>query len=188
MCLALGAFARSAMAIIQPRTQSGDMSNKPCPIGMECIEHPRGGCPNEQYCNGMAAPWPMPYQIWEIDYYYDKGALVVAIPYPTNWDEVPNNEWDILSAQAYDDWINYIRRELKEAGWQNPQDLPYSWDEIRQCLVVDLVHICKEGDPEEGFAPAVSVDNWRRKFSEEIPPDRFDEWGFYLNVGRRLPL
>lgn len=161
-----------------------------CSIGLECLAE---RCPNRRYCDDMAAPWPIPYQIWEIDYWYDLGALIVSIPTPTNWDEVPNNEWDIQSAEEYDQWINYIRRELKEAGWANPVDLPYYWDEVERSLIVTGVHIleaehCK--DPEEGFAPAVQLDNWRsnwlgqrQELRQHLPPPEVDRWGFYLPNG-----
>lgn len=168
-----------------------DKPSKLCPIGLECLIKERGHpckledggyCSNHSYCSSMASPWPLPYQIWQIDYYYDLGALIVSIPSPTNWEEVPNNEWDIQAADAYDSWINYIRRELREAGWENPVELPYYWDEAQRCLMVTEVHILEAGsckDPEEGFAPAVKLDNWRRDFNREVPPDRFDQWGFY---------
>ena len=154
-----------------------------CPIGLECLAEQ---CPNQRYCNNLAAAWPVPYQIWDIDYWYDKGALLVSIPHSTNWDEVPNEEWAILGAAEYDTWIDYIRRELKEAGWQNPVDLPYYWDEVEQGLIITL----RFYTPNQGFAPAVRLDNWRsnwleqrRELRQHLPPPEVDQWGFYLPNG-----
>ena len=171
--------------------------SKLCPIGLECIILEEGSaqklqdegyCSNFSYCCSMACPWPLPYQIWEIDYYYDKGALVVSMPEFTDWERVPNNEWDIIAADEHDNWASYLRREMREAGWDNPVELPYYWDEIEKCLMVTSVHTL---DPvEEGFAPPVSLDNWRANWKSirsqlsEKPwqPER-DERGFYLANG-----
>lgn len=141
----------------------------------------------------MASPWPLPYQVWEIDYYYDKGALIVSIPSPTDWERVPNNEWDIIAADNYDAWVRYLRRDLREAGWENPVELPYYWDDIQRSLVVTDVHILEAGnckDLEEGFAPAVSLNNWRSNWLEQrtqlgqnLPSPEVDRWGFYLPNG-----
>lgn len=163
-----------------------------CPIGLECLANL---CPNRGYCNHLAAPWPMPYQIWEIDYWYDKGALIVSIPEFTNWEEVPNNDHAIDEADRYDDWIRHIRRELRDAGWANPLDLPYYWDEVERALIVTLVHILNPEAPvkfqdQTGFAPAVKLDNWRsnwlgqrRELEQHLPPPEVDRWGFYLPNG-----
>ena len=161
-----------------------------CPIGLECLGE---RCLNRFYCDNLTAPWPLPYQVWEIDYWYDKGTLLVSIPNSTNWDEVLNNEWDILSAQEYDDWIDYIRRELKESGWENPIELPYYWDEFEKSLIITLPLILVRGTskyPDEGFAPAIRMDNWRsnwldqrRKLEQHLPPPEVDRWGFYLPNG-----
>lgn len=165
-----------------------------CPIGLECLAYL---CPNLGYCNDLAAPWPLPYQIWQVDYYYDLGALVVSIPSPTNWDEVPNDDHALTEADRYDIWIDYIRGELKEAGWDSPVELPYYWDEHFKCLIVTLPLILARGTskyPDEGFAPAVKLDNWRANWEpcrtqlqiswqeERKPPER-DKWGFYLPNG-----
>lgn len=168
-----------------------------CPIGLECFEQrcPQR-CPNERHCEHLAASWPIPYQIWEIDYFYDKGALIVSIPSSTNWDEVGNSDHEIQAADEYDVWINYIRRELLEAGWENPCELPYFWDEANHCLVITQVHILKGRgeDPDIGFAPAVKIDNWRfnwepcrtqlcREWGETRREPERDKWGFYLANG-----
>jgi hypothetical protein len=130
-----------------------------CPIGLECLA---AHCPNDHYCSNLAAPWPLPYQIWEIDYYYDLGALVVSLPSLTNWDEVPNTDHEIDQADAYDHWIFHIHRELKEAGWQNAEELPYYWDEVEKALIVTLPLIWGDTwDEQWGFAPAVKLDHWR---------------------------
>lgn len=161
-----------------------------CPIGLECIADL---CPNRGYCNHLAAPWPMPYQIWEIDYWYDKGALLVSIPNSTNWDEVNNSDHEIQAAEEYDTWIDYIRRELKEAGWENPIELPYYWDEVEKSLVITLPLILARGSskyPDKGFAPAVRLDNWRSNWlgqrqglRQHLPPPEVDRWGYYLPNG-----
>lgn len=165
--------------------------SKPCPIGLECLllGKDRGNCANHSYCSSMAAPWPIPYQIWEIDFFYDKGALVVSIPDPIDWEQVPNNESDIIAANEYDAWIGYIRRELREIGWDKAIDLPYYWDEVQKSLVITGVYI------EKGFAPAVTIDNWRANWNdcrreirgvlkeESLPPIERDEWGFYIPNG-----
>lgn len=165
-----------------------------CPLGLECLDEK---CPNQAYCNHLAAPWPLPYQIWEIDYWYDKGALVVTIPNSTNWDEVPNEEWAITGAENYDVWIGYIRRELREAGYENSVELPYYWDEVEKSLVVTLPLILTRGTskyPDIGFAPAVPLDNWRANWLDTraklrdmaglpSPKPETDQWGFYLANG-----
>lgn len=162
-----------------------------CPINLECLNN---RCPNADYCANLAAPWPLPYQIWEIDYWYDPGALVVSIPDFTNWEEVPNTDHDIEWADAYDSWVRYIRRELREAGWQNSVDLPYFWDEVLQALIVAMPLIfqeeCRKQHPAEGFAPAIKLDNWRsnwleqrRALNQRLRPPETDQWGFYLPNG-----
>jgi hypothetical protein len=162
-----------------------------CPINLECLSEK---CPNDHYCSNLAAPWPLPYQIWEIGYWYDPGALVVSIPDYTNWEEVPNTDSAIDQADTYDSWIRYIRRELKEVGWQNAIDLPYFWDEIEKGLVVTMPLIFEEeerkGYPAQGFAPAVKLDNWRsnwlgqrQELRQHLPPPEVDRWGFYIPNG-----
>ncbi|HEY9598351.1 MAG TPA: hypothetical protein V6D33_11835 [Cyanophyceae cyanobacterium] len=164
-----------------------------CPIDLKC---PDEECPNQRYCNNLAAAWPLPYQIWEIDHWHFKGALVVSIPDLTNWDEVPNEEWAIQGAEEYDTWINYIRRELKEAGWENPVELPYYWNE-EKALIITLPFILARGTseyPPVGFAPAVKLDNWRANWQSirskllhmagvPSPKPELDQWGFYLPNG-----
>lgn len=150
-----------------------------CPISLECLAE---RCPNDHYCSNLAAPWPLPYQNWEIDYFYDLGALVVRIPGPSGEFNI-NSDHEISEVDRYDNWILYIRRELKEAGWANPVDLPYYWDEIERSLIVTGVHIL---EAEEGFAPPVKIDNWRsnwmeqrRALSQYLSPPEVDHWGFY---------
>lgn len=171
---------------------------KLCPIGLECLllDKGHGDCANRSYCSSMAAAWPLPYQIWEIDYFYDKGALVVSIPELTDWDQVPNNEWDIIAADDYDARTRYLRRELHQAGWMNSVELPYYWDEIQKALIITQVCIIEGSrtNPEEGFAPAVKIDNWRASWDscrceirgalkESLPPIERDKWGFYIPNG-----
>jgi hypothetical protein len=166
-----------------------------CPIGLECLSE--NNCPNDHYCSNLSAPWPLPYQIWEIDYWYDPGALIVSIPDLTNWEEVSNTDHAIDQADSYDAWIRYIRRELAKSGWQNAVDLPYFWDEIEKGLIITLPLIFEEersGHPAQGFAPAVALDNWRANWEgyrtqlqiqtgeKRTPPQR-DKWGFYLPNG-----
>ena len=175
--------------------------SKLCPVGLDCLikeRHnpstalPDGGyCSNSSYCFSIAAAWPLPYQIWEIDDWYDKGALIVSIPNPSNWNEVPNNEWDILAAESYDAWVDYITQELRSIGWANPIDLPYVYDDIEKRLMVTEALILKQGSfPGEGFAPPVFVDNWRSNWIEQrsglgqnLPIPETDKWGFYLANG-----
>lgn len=167
-----------------------------CPINLECLAEK---CPNQDYCNHLAAPWPLPYQIWEIDYWHSKGALVVSIPDFTNWEEVPNTDYHIQIADEYDNWIRHIRRELKEMGWANAIELPYYWDEIERTLIVTNICILNPEEPkpfydQDGFAPAVKLDNWRARWEpcrtqlqiawqeERKLPER-DKWGFYQANG-----
>lgn len=181
--------------------------SKLCPINFECFVDKRGNsyaledggyCSNSSYCANLAAPWPLPYQIWDIDYYYPKGALIVSIPCPTNWEEINNNEWEIQAAEEWDSWINYVRTELKEAGWANPIELPYEWDEVLCGLIITLPLIFEEEHnkhPAQGFAPAVTLDNWRANWHKGrnsllenfgIDGERHvkrDRWGFYLPYG-----
>lgn len=82
---------------------------------------------------------------------------------------------------------------MREAGWENPVELPYYWDDVSRSLMVTDVHIleaenCK--DPEEGFAPAIRLDNWRSNWLEQrtqlrqnLPSPEVDQWGFYLPNG-----
>lgn len=163
-----------------------------CPIGLECLSEK---CPNDYYCSNLAAPWPLPYQFWEIDYWHAPGALIVRIPDLTNWEEVPNTDYHIDQADAYDAWMRIIRRELKEAGWQNAEDLPYYWDEVEKALVVTLPLIWGDTwDEQWGFAPAVKLDNFRRDWKsyrtqlqvgrgEKPTLPQTDKWGFYLPNG-----
>lgn len=161
-----------------------------CPIGLDCLNVI---CPNNHYCSNLAAPWPLPYQVWEIDYYYDPGALIVSIPDLTNWDEVNNSDHEIDQAEVYDNWMGYIRRELREAGWQNALDLPYYWDEITKGLIVTTPLIFEgehKGHPAQGFAPAVKLDNWRsnwlgqrQELRQHLPLPEVDRWGFYFPNG-----
>ena len=150
-----------------------------CPIGLECLAD---CCPNQHYCNSLMVAWPLPYQIWEIDSWHPKKAFVVTLPAYTG-------------AEAYDEWAFYIRSEMREVGWEDAINLPYDWND--GALVVTNVHILNRQecrDPEEGFAPAVKLDNWRVNWK----PTRlqlwemtglsaleleFDQWGFYLADG-----
>lgn len=168
-----------------------------CPIGLECIAD---RCPNDHYCSNLAAPWPLPYQFWEIDYWYAPGALIVSIPDLTNWDEVNNSDHEISQADAYDIWMSQIHLELAEFGWQNAVDLPYYWDEAAHGLIVSMPLIFKPGSqdqPPQGYAPAVSLSNWRATWEpcraqlqvdfgilvENRKPPQRDKWGFYLPNG-----
>lgn len=126
-------------------------------------------------CREWAAPVPLPYEIWEIDWRYPKGTLISSLPYFDNAECALDHELGLQD--NYNHWVDRIRRDMREGGWGGYTELPYKWDADLQALVVVWELLLVGADYEldsgkplpndplywpeaRGFAPAVPLSRY----------------------------
>ncbi|WGV23684.1 hypothetical protein [Halotia branconii] len=168
--------------------------NSYCPIGFDCaLMGDRTVCQNRSYCQNLAEPWPIPYDInpsWLTGV-----GLLVSVP---NYDyDCPNVEHMIAENDRYNAWVESVRLELWLAGWWSAIELPYKQHPRGGLLVIHHLSLDSEVtfaspwayDPtqpyncspeyREIFMPPIPVSANGRKWDFADWSHQIEEDGFY---------